>query len=241
MNKTANQFLKEFWGPFVAASAWTGYAIFHAPESEPMAAVIVKAFGPAFFFVSWLLAQVFRIRKQQKMDGDLLSIDGQLKDTLRHLDEKTNDLAAHITGGDSFCYAEVSSLRLRDGVRLILHHEGRHALYDVGVRVFDCDNHPQDMEPYFDVFLSGQIHFQVPLLVPGTVRPTNCEFNPGETDSRSLNLFYSARNGNFTQLLRGKKVDGKWFYAILVERKDKAIFELVDPHYPRNELGEVVW
>lgn len=241
MNKTAKQLLKEFWAPFVAASVWTSYALFHAPASEPVLAVIVKAFGPVFFFVSWLLAQVFRIRKQAKVDSDLLSIDRQLKDTLRHLDEKTSDLAAHITGGDSFCYAEVSNLRLGEGVRLILHHEGLRALYDVQVRVFDCDNHSRDLEPYFDVFLSGQVHFQVPLLVAGTVLPTNCEFNVGETDSRSLNIFYSARNGHFTQLLRCKKVAGKWLYATLVERKDKTIFQSVDPHYPRNELGEIVW
>ncbi|MEW5992867.1 MAG: hypothetical protein AB1744_00530, partial [Candidatus Zixiibacteriota bacterium] len=70
-----------------------------------------------------------------------------------------------------------------------------------------------------------------------TFRP----FNLGTSARRDFNIFFSARNGLFTQLLRMRKVDGKWFYATKVQKQDKVIFEKIDDKFPRNDIGEIEW
>jgi len=39
-----------------------------------------------------------------KVEDGLTGIEGQVKQMLVNLEEKTNDLVGHITGGVSFCY-----------------------------------------------------------------------------------------------------------------------------------------
>lgn len=117
------QILKEFWAPALIALAWTGCNFFTAnPEQQTTGTTLIKTYGAAFFFISWLLAQYWRIQKQQK------------------LDDKTDDIISQITGGDS--YGEVELISIIDGKNRVYHsfyfsNKGKFPLYDVTVTMLD--------------------------------------------------------------------------------------------------------
>jgi hypothetical protein len=54
---------------------------------------------------------------------------------------------------------------------------------------------------------------------------------------RRFNLFWTARNGDWTQFLRLAKIDGKWRSAIRVFRGEEILFEEVESGVPREVLG----
>jgi hypothetical protein len=85
-------------------------------------------------------------------------------------------------------------------------------------------------------------HIPIGNLIPGSAR-TLAQFNLGNATERRFNVFFSARNGFFTQLLRFKKINGRWSHAIKVNREGKGVppFEDIQPGYPRNSKGEVEW
>jgi hypothetical protein len=61
---------------------------------------------------------------------------------------------------------------------------------------------------------------------------------------QALNIFFSAKKGWWTELLRLEEVNGKWVYAILVVRHNASDTQgpvgkrLVSPDYPPNLLVE---
>ncbi|MBD3830623.1 MAG: hypothetical protein IE890_09050, partial [Arcobacter sp.] len=59
---------------------------------------------------------------------------------------------------------------------------------------------------------------------------------------QSYNIFFTARNGSFTQLLRFKKINGLWLSATKVTNKDNVIlYERIDDNYPREISGNISW
>lgn len=71
--------LKEFWVPLLVALAWTTYNVVALPRDQWSLRTFVNLFGPTFFFVSWLVAQWYRIRKQQRLEQSLTTIETGLR------------------------------------------------------------------------------------------------------------------------------------------------------------------
>jgi hypothetical protein len=63
--------LSEFWLPLVLGIAWTAFNFLDRPLSEWTIREVVNVFGPTFFFASWLVAQWYRVQKQQRVENDL--------------------------------------------------------------------------------------------------------------------------------------------------------------------------
>jgi len=63
----------------------------------------------------------------------------------------------------------------------------------------------------------------------------------GNGNTPGFNIFFSARNGFFNQILRLKKIHGKWVHATKVLREDKVIYEEIDDEFPRTDEGKVEW
>lgn len=63
----------------------------------------------------------------------------------------------------------------------------------------------------------------------------------GTATRKRFNVFFSARNGSFSQLLRMAVVDGSWRSATRVIRDEKTVFEEADDDFPRDEAGEIAW
>lgn len=77
--KTLLQLLKEFWLPLLVALAWTGYNLFSMPVGKQNIREFINLLGPTFFFLSWLVAQWFRVRKQHRIDEGLSSIEQKVE------------------------------------------------------------------------------------------------------------------------------------------------------------------
>ena len=70
-------------------------------------------------------------------------------------------------------------------------------------------------------------------------------------ESIRYNIFISARNGMFTELLRLRKVNGVWKSAMKVEKKNYSektpnapptlLKEQVDPDFPKDKNGQIQW
>ena len=236
------QLLAEFWFPFLVALAWTLYNALSLPPGGWSIRVAVNLFGPTFFFVSWLLSQWYRIRKQQKVEGGLSSIEASVKQTLVDLEAKTADLVGYITGGDSACYLSGHPEPSGRIGYFNLVHVGRHPLYDVRARIVDLEAFAQIEDSFtFETMAKTETHRHFGDLIPGhaSMLPEALELGPVE--KRSFNIFYTARNGGFVQMLRFRKVENSWLVATKVMRGDILVHEHVLASFPRTPTGEVEW
>lgn len=235
------QLVKEFAIPLLVAISWTGYSLYQAPSKSWTILDCVNVFGPAFFFVSWLVAQWFRVKKQKDVEKGLVEIDARIKANLQRLDEATTRLAGDITGGDSFCYFYGPSEADEIWNNMLVMHIGKHPLYDVQARVVDVDKlreapaeeHGRSSPSYERRVLLGN-------LAPEHASFTSTYLDLGSSGSRRYNVFFTARNGSFTQFLRLKRVAGRWALAIRVTRDNSVLYEKLDPDFLQGAT-EVDW
>ena len=99
---------------------------------------------------------------------------------------------------------------------------------------------------YFENLFRDEILLNIGNLAPNSAQIlSEVRFQPKET--LRFNVFFSARNGFFTQILRIKKLGNEWKIASKVtkvkveEKKEETIFEKIDEGYPRNEKGIIQW
>ncbi len=153
-------------------------------------------------------------------------------------------IAASVTGGDSFCYM---SLALGQGETnspdLVFVHQGKYPLYDITVRIVDLDKWEQ-------LGLTAQNLFKA----EARINIGNLSLNQASalgtwplpnSDQQRYNLFFVARNGFWTQLLRLRRVQGRWKVATRITqesgKKVRVLFEKIDKDFPRDKLGMVQW
>lgn len=236
------QLTKEFAVPLVVALGWAGYNMYETPPDQWSFRVAVNVFGPAFFFVSWLAAQWFRVKKQQGVEKGLGTIETSIKDTLAKLDATAIQLSGHITGGDSVCYFFGPSTREEVWGGMLVFHYGNHPLYEVVARVCDID----EFVKYKDLTTQELLLPGVDQIVQlGNLVPEHARFSPislslGKGEYRRFNIFFTARNGSFSQLLRCKRVDGQWTFATRVTRGNDVVLEKVDDQFLQGS-SEVNW
>jgi hypothetical protein len=236
------QLIKEFAVPLMAALAWMVYNLYETQPGQWGFRVAVNVFGPAFFFASWLAAQWFRVKKQQGVDKGLGTIEQSIKDTLAKLDATATQLSGHITGGDSVCYFFGPSTRDDTWRDMLVIHSGAHPLYDVVARVCDID----EFEKCRNKLIQRLPHPAVDQIVQlGNLVPEHARYSPiclslGHGSYRRFNIFFTARNGSFTQLLRCKRVDGQWAFATRITRGNDVVLEKVDAQFLQG-VSEVPW
>lgn len=170
------------------------------------------------------------------------SFERNLREKSEEIARLNQELANSVIGGDSFCYlAVLGPDPVTNTGLLMVAHQGKHNLYDVHARIVDLEKLDQ---------LKGNLSFATlnqtdTNISIGNLIPSHGQmFHPvtlGNGNTRSFNIFFSARNGSFTQLLRFKKIHGKWVQATKVEREDKVIYEKIDDEFPRTAEGNVEW
>lgn len=206
--RTAKQILREFWLPLVAAISWTTYVLWGKPVD---AKGILSAFGPSFFLASWMTGQFFRIRKQEHVQSGLSSVEARLQSLVGDLETQTKEITHHTTGGDSFCYFGVGVSGNTATWTAV--HQGKYPLYNVKARIVDLSK--------FHAAMNSEIPFSADKNVRiGDIAQSQARgilsMDLGTGDSRDFNIFFSARNGFFTQLLRFRRVGGQWLSATSV-------------------------
>lgn len=161
----------------------------------------------------------------------------------RRVAELNEHIASSITGGNSFAYITLPAVApSTHGLTVI--HQGKYPLYDLKVRIVDLANwEKKQTRSLFDL-QKDERHLSVGNLAAGQASVLGPVQIDG--DSTSWNLFFGARNGFWTELLRIRRVGAELKFAIKVKKDSQAgeaetVFEKVDPGYPRNEAGRVEW
>jgi hypothetical protein len=179
------------------------------------------------------------LRKQLKLQEELRLKSDEIADL-------SKELKNFVIGGESFCYLTVGSLNSSTNIGLLTGvHRGKHHLYDVRARIVDLEKF-DEMKGKFslETMKYTDTNITVGDLVPGYSAMLST-INLGNSDIRRFNIFFTARNGGFTQLWRLRKIDGKWLEALRVTRtkgrEDEVLLEKIDPKYPRNSDGKMVW
>ena len=142
--------------------------------------------------------------------------------------------AALVTGGDSFCYLELSNLdEGHDAGMCVVVQQGDYPLYGVSARIVDLQRFAERTKPLDYAALKGDLELEIGDMAAGsaTLR-TDRPLVLGDVDVRDFNIFFNARNGFFRQELHFRRCEGKWLRSTRVVRDNEVIFEKKDPGFP---------
>ncbi|MFW6114543.1 MAG: hypothetical protein ACOC7K_02270 [bacterium] len=246
--KIIKQAIKEFWLPAIVAVSWATYNIWvEDPRTTASWISFINVFGPTFFLAAWLTGQFFRIRKQARVETSLAEITQRLETVADDLAQNTQQLLANVLGGDSYCYVSVPQIDQEKNIAwLLLVNGGDYPLYDVSIRLVDLDLFEGIMRNSAGMRIEDMQKVERNIAF-GNITPNTashlCQLFLGDRQSSRYNIFFEARNGFFTQLLRLKKVKGLWHsaYKVLTISGETVLDERVDEGFPRNNDGEVDW
>ncbi|NTY91950.1 hypothetical protein [Pseudomonas putida] len=239
MKKVFVQLIKEFALPCAAAVAWTVYSL----GGEPLTLVAgVTAFSSAFFLSSWLVGQVFRVRKQVgveksfgsvesrlvKLSNGLGDVEVRLEKLAESLESNVKKLVGHINGGDSFCCVmpngQVNGIR-----QWHLRHCGDYPLFKFGARFVDIGDITKGIE---ETFRSDE------LSVGGGSILTCLPACDGE---QSVNVFFQSRGGSFYQEIRFGMVEGRQVYAYRLAREYETLIQYLPEGFQLREEDRRDW
>lgn len=174
----------------------------------------------------------------------------ELKQKNEEIAELTKQNLYSITGGDSFCYL---AFQLPDNCSdnsalLSIVHKGEYPLYDVSIRIVDLAKFTQHIEgkekPLFEDIKKAEKSINIGNLSPSKAMIFGRWSFPQESVV-NYNVFISARNGYFTELIRLKCIDNKWVSAYKVHtwhgNETKLLYEKIHENFPRNSEGKVDW
>ncbi len=201
-------------------------------------------------------AEVIHLRKENqnliarsnelnnKIDTQLKTIDALRKENIdlyAKLASSSLDIYNNLTGGDSYCYCFFIISRANPSLDIgnilfKLGDKSKSPLRNVSARIVDLNSY-NIQQPTFDDAFKNIIHLET-IEIKGSIVLPN-KFHLDKQKGVNLNIFFSANNGDFTQLLRMRFIDGEWASAILVNRNEKNIFEQVDKNYPEKDITKI--
>jgi hypothetical protein len=138
----------------------------------------------------------------------------------RQLREKSDKIAALnekiaglVTGGDSFCHFVITSIDPSNTGRLLAINNGKFPLYEITARIVDLQKFEAKKEHLtLQNMFADDINVQVGS-IPAGLAGLQGSFPLGDGEQHDYNIFFSARNGLSTQLLRLRKVNGVWLQS----------------------------
>jgi len=204
---------------------------------------VINIFGPSFFLASWITGQFFRVRKQVKVENSLAAMENRLNDLLTTLEIKTTDLINHISGGASFPWLQFGMLEADTGNgTLMVVHQGEHPLYDVVARMVDLNKFNLIKDKLnFNNFRQADTTIEVGNMISGHVSMLG-PWKVEGINRQNYNVFFTARNGRFTQVIRMVKINSEWEIATkVIDGNEQTILEQVSAYFPRDANGRVIW
>jgi hypothetical protein len=152
------------------------------------------------------------------------------------------EIVNSVIGGDSFCYLSIGSINPQNNVGILVAvSQGEHPIYDVNARIVDLQKFEKIKDNLtLQTINQSETHINIGNMIKGTASMIR-QFPLGNTSKRDFNIFFSARNGLYTQLLRLRKVNDEWVSATKVEKNGEVIFEKIDDNFPRSKKGEIDW
>lgn len=165
-----------------------------------------------------------------------------LKKKNDEITELNRKIANLVTGGDSFSYFQIADLEPGSSAGYLMAvHQGEYPIYEVKARIVDLQKMEQKKGANFTIqsVLADDIHIPIGNMPAGAASMLG-PFNLGTGEKRDFNIFFSARTGFHTQLLRMRRIDGIWRQATCVRVKDgtteKIAFEKIDPEFPADAI-----
>lgn len=156
------------------------------------------------------------------------------------------DNIASVTGGDSFAYV-MFQIAARDGSAVnayampeqlllapLVVHRGKYPLYDVAVRLFPTDLPFQQAQANEKFAAVGNL---TPNLA-STMQQIRIQHDGRDI---SYNMFFTARNGMWTQILRMRWMGDGWASANKVLMNGKQVYREVSANYPKTGDGKFDW
>jgi hypothetical protein len=143
------------------------------------------------------------------------------------------------TGGDSFCYMAFNG----DSDVPVFVHQGKYPLYGVVARIVDPNDPQQVVNPLLQIIIGPQD------ISAGLAWIDWQQHIPFRNQSKQdFNVFFSAKNGVWTEQFRLRRINGKSERAILVEGRPgmnipfarHKLFEQISPGFPQSEL-DATW
>lgn len=241
--KMLKQIILEFWFPLTFAVLWTILRVLSAPDAstgwQQTVLNCIGTFAPAFFFLSFLSGQWFRVRKQLKVEGGLISVEQRITDLVghmemqaSHLEKQAKDIVGYTTGGESYCRVMCAFDGTKsDSLVLIAIHCGEYPLTNIDIRVCDLDLLREGTALVNDRF------FTIDRLLPDTNSMFG-SFPMNGRDSRNFNIFMYAQNGRTVQEVRMVKDEAGWHHAQRVTRDYDTLYEELPEGSP---LGTNPW
>lgn len=236
--ETVLQVIRDFWIPFVLACGWTAYSVL---GQEITVKTVFSTLGPSFFMFSWLSGQLIRVRKQAGVEKSFNQLQSRMGEMIEEFQGKALATIDHITGGDSYCYAEPQLSRpTYYPIQWMVRNAGDYPMYQVAVRIDDLSSR--------EIFLPGAIHMDSKDVVLGDIPCKVARHfdwsHVGQTESRHFTLTFEARNGILIQDLIIRRINGELGFAYRLKKNDEkltVIKEIVPANFPRDENGEFDW
>lgn len=225
--KIFRQLLREFWIPFLISLAWTAYSTWGGGADIKK---IVSIFGPTFFLISWIVGQVFRVRKQVGVESSFTNVEHRLEKLTDSLERNVRTMVGHINGGDSFCYLMPNGKYEHKGASFVLRHCGEFPLFNLQVRIVDIDSLRQGV--------TAEHSFTIDEF---SVTGTNLLDTPHFSESRALNIFYHSRSGRVVQEVRFAQVGDQRCYAYHITRDGEVLAQYLPEGFELDEEDKKSW
>jgi hypothetical protein len=184
-----------------------------------------------------------RAEENAQFQGIVNGLTAAIEKSQKQFDATMRELAINqstLTGAHSACY--MSAINLVSAQRyLAFVHIGEFPLYGVNARITTLGRdgkwipeNPQEVTVSVGDMIKGHANLRN---VPNGLVTSPDYFNS--------NIFFTARNGDWIELLREQKVDGELRVAIRVKgrftslAKEQTICETIDPKFPRKPNGDI--
>jgi len=213
--------------------------------------VVLTAIGG--LWVSWRLESE-KVQSAQER----ANFERELRKRNDEIASLNREIAAYSKGEGSYCYFEPTVSSSRNGVIPALVNVGKNPLHDVRIRIIPNPHKripPVDNKATYEILeemMQTETRIDVGTLAPSNVRELAypsliLQWDlPISEDKQAYNVFFSARNDYFTQYLRFRRLNGRWFVAYKVFRQlggeeGRVLKEFVQTGYPRNPDGSIDW
>ncbi len=146
---------------------------------------------------------------------------------------RTEEILSTVTGGDGYC--TITFLRpFTDRSRVLVANRGATPLYDVTVRIVDLDRMPESNATGvvgFDDFFGSQSLLDIGNMPADAALFLTEPWDFSGDTRRRYKMFFSARNGSWTQSMDLLRENGNWTYTMQIVRGDSVLYEHTDKTY----------
>jgi hypothetical protein len=197
------------------------------------------------FCIGWLL---FGLYNQYEAESDQNGFKAQtdsLLDENKILQAKIQELSeqsqGNITGGNSYCELVLSDFSKNSAQMTVISH-GKFPVYDLNFRIVDADIFQNLMEKkVLNLTNMNLINENI-----GTIPAGAAVFFPRlpidlTGVKKNLSVFFSARNGGFSQSILMRKKQSIWYGATQISDRDTVLFEKINTGFLNNGKTKIDW